>query len=293
MRATALTEQGERFVIVHHENITQRRQAEILVRRQAHLLNEVDAAVICSDLGGVVSVWHGAAERLYGWSEPDAVGQLMSDLASGPVDEEMIREMVVTLQECGSWEGEKEVENRDGRQFWCYMRNSLMYDDEGAPAGVIGISVDITERNQHLENLDASRDYLRAITASITDGLLALNSDCTVVYGNTAAADLLGWSPADLIGQPVGTVVGCDHDELCQTIFGEEIVRREDEIFTRADGASFPVGLDLFTAQGRPAGGGARTRLSRPDGRDTGPGATAAGDGATSMGRARERCAGP
>jgi hypothetical protein len=46
--------------------------------------------------------------------------------------------------------------------------------------GPISISYDVSERHAHRRNLEASRDYLRAITTSITDGLLALNNESLV-----------------------------------------------------------------------------------------------------------------
>ncbi|MCW3040471.1 MAG: hypothetical protein JWM31_2376, partial [Solirubrobacterales bacterium] len=256
MRATAMEERGQRHLIVQHENITTRHKAEVHARRQAQLLDEIDAAVICTDLDGVVTLWNTAAERLYGWTSEEATGCAMTELASGAADAQLIGTMLATLREHGRWEGEKEVQDRHGRGFTCGMRNSLIIDGDGSPIGVIGISLDITERKVHERNLEASRDYLRAITSSITDGLLALNDDGLVIYGNAAAVKLLRRPAETLVGAPVAAVLGLRPSEVSAIITADTPVHMEEDCFNRADGTRLPVAWTASPLKGGPYGEG-------------------------------------
>ena len=256
MRATVVEDGGGRHVIVQHENVTDRHKLQALARRQARLLDEIDAAVICSDLDGTVTLWNVAAERLYGWRSDEAIGRSMVEIASGPVDAEMIRSMLTTLLEDGKWEGEMEVEDRFGRAFTCSMRNSLILDEDDVPVGVIGISLDTSERKAHEENLEAARDYLEAITSSIADGLLALNDDGTVIYGNAAAAKILRRPVESLVGVPISTVLGRDPGDVAAMVTGDALVRVEDDWFVSADGARFAVTWTASPLKGGPHGEG-------------------------------------
>ena len=44
------------------------------------LLDAVDTAMIVTNLEGVVELWNDAAERLYGWSAVEAIGEPLAEL---------------------------------------------------------------------------------------------------------------------------------------------------------------------------------------------------------------------
>jgi len=46
------------------------------VLRDAQLLSKLSAAVICSDMDGIVTYWNEAATRLYGYSAEERLGKL-------------------------------------------------------------------------------------------------------------------------------------------------------------------------------------------------------------------------
>ncbi len=256
MRATLIEEHGERHVLVQHEDVTARRRAQASAHRQAQLLDEIDTAAICTDLAGTVTLWNDAAERLYGWPREEALGRTMVELTSGPDDAEMIRDMHATLLEHGKWEGEKEICDRSGRSFTCSMRNSVIFDEAGAPVGFLGVSLDTSERRSHEHNLEASRDYLRAITSSIADGLLALNDDGVVIYGNSAATKLLGRSAESLIGMSLAAAVGREAADVVPMLTGDALVRGEEDWFLDADAERLAVTWTASPLKGGPRGEG-------------------------------------
>ena len=51
---------------------------------QAHLLEQVQAAVIATDLRGRVTHWNEYAERLYGWSREETLGRDIRELTVSP-----------------------------------------------------------------------------------------------------------------------------------------------------------------------------------------------------------------
>ena len=56
------------------------RRLEERLRFQAQLLDAVGEAVIAADRDGTITSWNPAAERLYGWSAEEAIGQRLADL---------------------------------------------------------------------------------------------------------------------------------------------------------------------------------------------------------------------
>jgi PAS domain S-box-containing protein len=75
LRATRYEGARPLRVVVAHENITERRQAEEQASMQAALLDEIDVSVIVTDLDLTVLSWSAGAERLYGWTAQEAIGR--------------------------------------------------------------------------------------------------------------------------------------------------------------------------------------------------------------------------
>src|SRR5437764_15219038 len=63
-----------------HEDVTARKQAEEARRGQAELLNLAHDAIIVRDPQSTITFWNRGAERLYGWSAAEAVGQMTHSL---------------------------------------------------------------------------------------------------------------------------------------------------------------------------------------------------------------------
>jgi len=67
------------------EDITEQKRIHNEIKFQADLINNVGQAVIATDLPGKVIYWNKAAEKIYGWSISEAIGQNIMDLT--PVEQ--------------------------------------------------------------------------------------------------------------------------------------------------------------------------------------------------------------
>ena len=113
---------------------------------ERRLLDQVQEAVIATDLSGRVLYWNRFAEALYGWSAEEALGQYIVELnASRHSDAENIMDV---LQQGGTWSGEITLKRRDGTTFPAHVSDGPLCDEAGNLVGVVGISYDITPRKQ-------------------------------------------------------------------------------------------------------------------------------------------------
>lgn len=182
----------------HRETMNANRE----LKTRSRLLDAVDAAVVATDSKGRVTHWNAAAERLYGWSLDEALGQPLLVLAVG-ADAVSADRITNAFIETGLWEGEYEVPHRDGSTIAAYVRLAAVQDRDDNPVGVVGVSVDIGERVAMENDLRGARDYMQAITASMAEGLITLDPQGRLSYMNDAADQLLGWREEGLLGEPI------------------------------------------------------------------------------------------
>jgi PAS domain S-box-containing protein len=121
--------------------------AEDAVLRDAELLSKISAAVICSDMDGVVTYWNDGATRLYGYSAQERLGRSLFGHYP-PERRESAERAYLDICRGNAYDGEWEGLRKDGTAVWVEARVSMFRDAEGRPAGVIGISHDISERRR-------------------------------------------------------------------------------------------------------------------------------------------------
>jgi PAS domain S-box-containing protein len=142
-------------LVVVFRDITERNRAEQEIRFQAHLLNAVEQAVIATDLDGKIIFWNSFAEKLYGWSAAEALGANILELTPSPVLKEQAADILATLQAGQSWQGEFEVRRRDGTSFPAQVNDSPIVNAKGELIGIVGVSVDNTERRRAEEERES------------------------------------------------------------------------------------------------------------------------------------------
>lgn len=145
---------GQKGVLVITFDRTDQERAERRAREQAEVLNLASDAIVVHTLHHEVVSWNHGAERLYGWTEQEAVGQKVSDLFV--VDMKGFAEGLGSLLATGEWSGELKQKGKDGREVYVNSRWNLVRDESGAPRSVLVINTDTTNARQ------LERQFLRA-----------------------------------------------------------------------------------------------------------------------------------
>ncbi|HYW33057.1 MAG TPA: PAS domain S-box protein, partial [Gemmatimonas sp.] len=127
-------------------DLTARREAEEQIAAQAALLNEAQDAILLTDLDHRVLFWNRGAERLYGWSAGEAVGQV--DTALHQVESPARAHAHARMLASGRWEGTLEQRTRAGITLTVESRGTLTRDLAGRPKSILILSTDVTERKR-------------------------------------------------------------------------------------------------------------------------------------------------
>ncbi|WP_326534175.1 EAL domain-containing protein [Pseudorhodoferax sp.] len=123
-----------------------RRKADEHIRHQASLLDKARDAIVVVDIAGRVQYWNKSAERLYGWSAVEAMGQSVAALLFE--EEGSFDHNHAELMASGEWNGEVARRRKLGQAVQVEARWTLVRDELGAPRSILMIDTDITQRKQ-------------------------------------------------------------------------------------------------------------------------------------------------
>jgi PAS domain S-box-containing protein len=107
----------------------------------------------------------------------------------------------------------------DGTTRWISSHGRGIYDNQGRPTRMTGISIDITERMQIEDALQRSEARYRAIVESQTDYVCRYSPDGALTYMNSAFAGWTGLQKGELLGKSFYAMVHeDDREEMVRTI---------------------------------------------------------------------------
>ncbi len=132
-----------------------REQDEETLRKQASLIDLSPDAIIVRQLDGVITFWSKGAEKLYGWTKDEVIGQDMNELLMTKLSQP-IGEIIKKLKLEGKWSGEIVHTCKDGDKVVVQSYWLAKFGADGKIVEMLESNVDITERIQLQTKLEES-----------------------------------------------------------------------------------------------------------------------------------------
>ena len=127
---------------------TEKKAIERVIRRSAQILDQIHDAVIATDLAGHITLWNNGAVKRFGYSADEAMGKDVSLIYFPEDREEILAEAIVQVKDKGVHEIEVRNRRKDGTEFYGHLSLSLLSDEDGTPVGMIGYTMDLTEKKR-------------------------------------------------------------------------------------------------------------------------------------------------
>ena len=132
-------------------DISERKEAEIRLTRQAWVMENIADSVIITNAAGEIEGCNSAAEDITGYSRQDLIGMPVMNLMAA--DDESERATVQTdartVTDTGSvWRSEFKIRRKDGAVRIFDNTTSSMFDDRGRIIGRISVNRDVTEQRE-------------------------------------------------------------------------------------------------------------------------------------------------
>lgn len=239
-------QQGEVYRIAGiAEDVTERKETEETLRRQAELLDLTHDAIFVRDWNSkAISYWSRGAERMYGWSSAEALGKVSAGLLATEFPQPL-DEIERQLLRWGRWEGELVQKRRDGSAIVVDSRWALQRDDRGQPVAILQIGSDVTERKRAHETIEQER--LLALVNTSPVGIFVADSSGNVLVTNREAERILGiphdaqydledYERAIVLRRPDGSVMPPEETPLRKALNNGETVRAEEMSLHLPDG---------------------------------------------------------
>ncbi len=203
--------------------------------------------------------WDDAFRERFGFG-PDEPPMFETWLAHVHVDDrERIRlGLAEVLQSKDTWDNTYRFVRPDGAVLWIQSLGRADRDAAGQVTRLAGLELDITERRQTEEALQARRDEehdreLRLLLETATQGILSVDAQGTIIMANRSLETMFGWGRGELVGQSIERLVPSvardAHHRHRVDYFAAPRPRLMGRglhlIGERKDGATFPVEVSL------------------------------------------------
>ncbi len=177
---------GETLYQAIIRDITERKEAEAAVRRNASLLNalfdSLPGPLFYKDSNGLFLGCNAAFAEFLGLPKERIIGKSVFDVYPDDVAKLYRRKDDELFSAGGLQVYETQAKYADGTFHDMEVRKARFNDENGRPAGIIGTWFDVTERKRSQQALRESEEKFRALVENTPDSIIRLDRNLRTLY---------------------------------------------------------------------------------------------------------------
>jgi PAS domain S-box-containing protein len=218
---------------------------DLTIRHLARIVDSSDDAIVSKDLNSIILTWNPAAERLFGYTSAEAVGQSIRMIIPAELQDE--EDFVLSRVRAGEAVRHYETirQRKGGARIPISLTVSPIFDAHGKVIAASKIARDISDRKQG--NLAMRR--FAAVVESSDDAIVTKDLQSTILTWNTAAERMFGFTASEAIGRSIRIIIPADRqseeDTVLARIRAGDVVRHYETIRQRKDGSLIPISLTV------------------------------------------------
>jgi PAS domain S-box-containing protein len=209
------------------------------------IVSSSDDAIIGKNIDGIITSWNRAAERIFGYTAGEAIGQSIRLI----VPPDRYKEEDDVLQRIRSGEGVDHYETIRSARDNYLVQVSLTVSPIKTPDGTIVGASDIARDVTMAKRLERDALRLAAIVESSEDAIVGKDLNSIVTSWNGAAERMFGYSSAEMIGQSIRQLIPDDRqheeDDVLSKIRKGQRIEHHETVRRRKDGTLIAVSLTI------------------------------------------------
>ena len=199
-------------------DISERRRAEIRDRLLASIIESSDDAIISKDLNGIVTSWNTGAERIFGYTAQEMIGQPIATIAN-PASPHEMTDILARIRLGERLDHFQTVRRaKSGVLVDISLTVSPIRDGSGRIVGASKVAREITSQLRAQAEIAEQRERLRVTLHSIGDAVITTDAGGRITFLNPVAEQLTGWPEADAVTRRLDEVFVIINEETRQSV---------------------------------------------------------------------------
>ena len=188
-------------VVTIIRDITERRLADRQIRERAKIIDSTTDSVIKTNRDSIVTMWNRGAERIFGYSSEEMIGQPIEILYSEQ-ERHRLAEIIETLLR-GEEITTTEVTcvHKNGKPVELALSVLPLKDENGNVVDFVGISKDISDRKKAQKALHDSENRYRSVIENAGEGIVVVQ-DGKLRFVNSRLTFVTGHSQEESMSRP-------------------------------------------------------------------------------------------
>ncbi|WP_277481286.1 ATP-binding protein [Catalinimonas alkaloidigena] len=160
------------------KEINEHKEAQAQISLQTSLLEQVDSAIIATDLQYNIIYWNQCAESLFGWQSSKVLGKPALEVMIRKEHRKAGKRFLEKLGDRKAWSGDFTIPHISGRKIPVELNCSALLDAQGRQIGFTCVAIDITdyvrserkllrEKEKAIKQAHAKQDFLATMSHEI------------------------------------------------------------------------------------------------------------------------------
>jgi PAS domain S-box-containing protein len=201
---------GTQGVTAILEDITESKQSDEVKSFLAAIVESSHEAIIGKDLTGKILSWNRSAEKIYGYTAEEAIGQKIEMLVPEEYKKDLsyIFERIKKGEVISNYETKRR--KKDGEIVDVLITVSPILDDSGSIIAIATVTNDVTDVNKLKEELRIKQSKLSEVVEFLPHPTFIVDRDKNILAWNKALEDFSGIKKEGIIGTYALRRLKCD-----------------------------------------------------------------------------------
>lgn len=214
-----LDEPTVQAIVINFRDINERMLYELELRRLSTAVDQNPAAIMITDVDGIIQYVNKAFEKTTGYSQEEVLGKNPSIMKSGSTPPEKYQELWNTILRGQTWQGELLNRRKNQEQYWEEVAISPVMDKNNTILNFVGVKIDIEEKKRTTFELLAAKEKSEEMNRLKSSFLANMSHELrTPMIGILGYSEILEESELDDAFKRYATIIKKSGKRLMETL---------------------------------------------------------------------------